>query len=357
VSDLVREAVELDETLAPIHVPPAWMYGGRTRLVNIYKPDVERIYLPAETVPAHRVKLVSSRSETLSILQHIQAQGKIPGVRVHLRHWRERVSGGKVLDLGNAVVYDARWTYNGNLAHLLQYHAAALGYFKARLGIQPADCKVVLERNPPELARKLFRTIGYETVETHRRVRAHTLSLQYDAYIPYHLLPFASLVWPTGVPLSTLRRVYIPRRGTRCLENEQEIAAVASDHGFTKVYLEDLSMADQFGLMSSVESVIAVHGAGLGHLCMRSPMPDNNPLELYEIMSPGLVTDVFRKYLAVLGGTWRGCRGKLDAHFVNATQNGGNYKSATSDSFILDPQALETCLKEQTLRLGTEIQA
>jgi hypothetical protein len=357
VSDAVREAVELEETLAPILVPPGWMFGGASRFVNIYKPDVERMYMAAEIVPAHRVKIVSTTGDTLSFLDHRRAKGHIPGVRVRLRHWKEQVSGGKILDLGNKLIYDARWVYNGNLAHLLQHHTAILGYFKARLGIGAADCAVILERNTPLLARKVFDLLGYETIQTHRSVRAHMVSLQHDPDIPYHLLPFAALIQPPSVPLSTLRRAFIPRRGTRCLRNEREVAAVATAHGFTKVYLEDLSMADQFGLMRSVECLLAVHGAGLGHLCMRTATLGSKPVDLFEILSPGLVTDVFRKYVAALGGTWNGCRGDVNGHFMKAVEYGSNYKSATSDNFTLDTRALEACLKKHSFGMSTEPKA
>ncbi len=353
----MREAVELEEALAPINVPAAWMIGGTSRFVNIYAPVVERIFMPEEVVPAHHVKIVGHESDTLTFLALRQTKGRRNGVRGYLKLWADQVSGGKVLDLGHRVVYDARWIYNGNLAHLLQSHAAILGYFKARLGVGASDCLVILEAGAPALARKVFDLLGYETIRTHRSVRAHTLALQHDPDVVYHLLPFAALVQPQSVPISSLRRVFVPRRGTRCLENEREIAAVAAANGFTKVYLEDLSMADQFGMMRSVECLLAVHGAGLGHLCMRSPSSGSKPLQLLEILSPGLVTDVFRKYIAVLGGTWHGCRGDIHPRFVKAVEESSDYKSAASWNFSLDPRALEASLKEQPLGVTGESQA
>jgi Glycosyltransferase 61 len=261
---------------------------------------------------------------------------------------RETLSSGKVLDLGQRVIYDARWLFNGNLAHLLQSHIATLGFFKARLGIQPGECLVILENNAPDIARRLFALMGYETLETHRAVRATSVALlEQDMGNPFQLLPFASVIEPLTVGKQTQKRIFISRRSTRRISNEAEIADITAGFGYAKVYLEDLSLEDQFGLMRTAESIVAIHGAALGHLCMRSVDRGSPPVELVEVFSPGLVTDVFRKYVAATGGTWRGCRGTINSRYVRMVSESANSKSLAFEDFEVDPRALETCLSEK----------
>ena len=105
-----------------------------------------------------------------------------------------------VLDLGSRLVYDTRWVYNGNLAHVLQHHAATLGFVRARLGAGPGDILTILEKDAPPLTRQLLNLLGYETLETHRAVRARLVTLQQLKDVPYHLLPFAATLQPTVLP-------------------------------------------------------------------------------------------------------------------------------------------------------------
>lgn len=56
-------------------------------------------------------------------------------------------------------------------------------------------------------------------------------------------------------------RIFIGRR-KRCLDNEEDVVALAAEHGFKRHYLEDLSLRDQIRLFSRAECVTGYHGAG-----------------------------------------------------------------------------------------------
>lgn len=339
-----REPLDLGETLPAIPVPASMMFGGKSRFVNIYAPEIVRIQLPAAEIPPHPVRLLGGRGDSLSHLQHFAKRTNSFGLRTRLRYLSERIHGGRVYDLGKRVVYDARWVYNGNLAHVLQHHVATLGYIRSKTGIGPGDCVVVLERDAPALARELLNLIGYETIETHRSVRGHLVSVQQLKDVPYHLLPFAAQLQPADLPASAIRRPFIARRGTRRLTNEAEIEAIARSHGYTKVYMEELSLREQIALMRSADSILAIHGAALGHLCLRSVAVGDRPVDLHEILTPALVTDIFRNYVAVQGGSWRGCRGNLTSKIFHVVEETRDYKAAALLDFVLDPDALEACL-------------
>ena len=338
------QAQVLEETLPAVPMAATWMHGGRSRFVNIYAPEVELIRLSAAAIPPHPVRLVSARGDTRSHLQHYASRVRMVGPRTLLRYGLERVRNGRVLDLGNRIAYDARWVFNGNLAHVLQHHAATLGFIRARIGVGPGDCLVVLESDAPPLARQLLDLLGYETVLTHRAVRAHLVSVEQLRDVPYHLLPFAAALQPAVLPPTSVRKVFIPRRNGRRLINEAEIRGIVEAQGFTTIYMEDLPLPEQMSVMRHAETVLAVHGAALGHLALRSTAQGNAPIDLIEILSPALVTDIFRKYVAAQGGLWRGCRGTITSEMVRVVEESPQYKGAAHQAFHLDPRALEASL-------------
>jgi capsular polysaccharide biosynthesis protein len=336
----------IEETLPAIRMPAAWM-NGRSRFVNIYAPEVERIWLPEGEVPPHPVRLVSMQGDSRDLLEHLRARDRTPGARARLWFWAERIRSGRVLDLGQRFVYDARWVFNGNLAHILQHHVASLGFIRSRLGIGPGDCLVVLEQRAPALGRELLSLLGYETLQTDRAVRGQLVSLQQLKDVPYHLLPYAATLRPTLAHPSSISKVFIPRRGNRRLLNQSQIQEVAEAHGYTTVYLEDLPLIGQIGLMRHATSILAVHGAALGHLALRCVSQGDAPIDLIEILTPALVTDIFRKYVAAQGGAWRGCRGRMTSEMVKVVEDDSNYKAAADWAFSLDPMALEVSLSAQ----------
>jgi hypothetical protein len=330
------------ETIAPLVVPPGWMFAGGSRLSNIYQPDIERIFLPAECVPEQDIAILQHSADTADILELCRKDHRL-GKRVRLRHAVEVLRGGRAVTLGGRLAYDARWVDNSNLAHLLQHHVAILGYLAARLGIGAGDCLVILDKPGETLASRLFTLLGYETFATLRSIRGQTLSVRHDPDIPYSLLPFAARVMPALVGDSPLPgKVFIPRRGLRRLGNQAEVEPMLRERGIATIYLEDLALQDQFRLFRDAKQIVAIHGAGLGHLSIRPPTAP--PVDLREIFSPGLVTDVFRKYIAALGGHWTGCRGNLTSEFVRLTTEVRQPKAAANKDFAVDPRALQAAL-------------
>lgn len=66
-------------------------------------------------------------------------------------------------------------------------------------------------------------------------------------------------------------KVFITRSGTRRVYNQDEIAAVAEDVGFTVVAPEKLSLAEQVALFSHATHIIGPSGAGFGGMLFASP--------------------------------------------------------------------------------------
>ncbi len=62
------------------------------------------------------------------------------------------------------------------------------------------------------------------------------------------------------------RRIYIPRRGKRCVLNEEALCGLLRAHGFEIVDPAGLDVAGQAAAFGRAEAVVAGHGAGLTNL-------------------------------------------------------------------------------------------
>ena len=84
-----------------------------------------------------------------------------------------------------------------------------------------------------------------------------------------------------GEPVSSERRLYISRRGSRELENEADVLKVLGHHGFEAVRPELLSFGEQARLFSEARYVVGAHGAGLANAVFAKR------LTLLELFQPG----------------------------------------------------------------------
>ena len=67
------------------------------------------------------------------------------------------------------------------------------------------------------------------------------------------------------------KRIYISRRVTRRILNENDLIEFLIGYGFIKVELEWMSVAEQVQLFSGAEAIVAPHGAGLTNLTFCPP--------------------------------------------------------------------------------------
>lgn len=75
------------------------------------------------------------------------------------------------------------------------------------------------------------------------------------------------------------RKIFISRKGTsRVIVNESECDEILGRYGYTKIYLEDLSIPNQVALFRCASHLVAIHGAGLSNLVFAN---ECNLVELY----------------------------------------------------------------------------
>jgi hypothetical protein len=86
-----------------------------------------------------------------------------------------------------------------------------------------------------------------------------------DAYRQAFLERFGGEVSPWG------ERIFITRSGNRRVYNQDDIAQIAAEFGFTAVAPEKLSLAEQVTLFSGATHIIGPSGAGFAGLLFASP--------------------------------------------------------------------------------------
>jgi capsular polysaccharide biosynthesis protein len=84
------------------------------------------------------------------------------------------------------------------------------------------------------------------------------------------------------------RRIYIARRGTRRILNEEELLGVLRPLNFEVVDLEGLEVGEQMRIFSQAECVISPHGAGLSNLIFAVPRT-----KVLELFSPQQVSPTY----------------------------------------------------------------
>ncbi len=191
-----------EETLPAIDVPATWLHGGRSRFVNIYAPEIERIRLPACTVGPHPLRLECATGDTWTHLhQHRLRVGRFSGPRTQWRYWSD-ASGLRPRAWISAAAWSTTRAGSTTATSRMccstmrqRWASSARDSVPVRATSSPSS-----RRTAPPLTRQLLNLLGYETLETHRAVRARLVTLQQLKDVPYHLLPFAATLQPTVLP-------------------------------------------------------------------------------------------------------------------------------------------------------------
>ena len=316
-----------------IVVPDSIIYCYPTRMSNMYEPFVERVLQPSFTIPG----------ETFSVT--IEEKTMLPPyVRLRSRLLPRFVKRRALspVDLGKRIVYDARFVYNENMAHLVQHHLTTLGFFVAVKGLTNREITVVIETKDTRMAAEVFGMVGYEVVKTDRPVYAAHIEIANQAF--FHLLPFVRNLDFRAAKTSFPGKLFIHRKNNRRVRNLVDVEKVLRDYDYESVYFEELSIEDQWSCMANANQVVAVHGAALGCLAFNFFRANAYPVDLVELFGPGFVVNPFRKYMAVLGGRWSGCRGKITPRVMRNIDKPSYFKRYAYEDFDLSAETIVVAL-------------
>ncbi|WP_417269718.1 glycosyltransferase family 61 protein [Celeribacter sp.] len=327
-------------TIAPFTVPEHWLITPASHFVDRFVPDCEQILLPA--------KQVEGGTLTLS-------RGPLPApvpasrtARLLKRAKSEPAPKGDVIDL--------RRDAPQNWAHFLNNHLPLTFKICALMEIDPADVTLLVPPNTPAYIKAAADLLGITLLASDAHFQGEGLL--------YDLTPWTGLrperhLWvdcnevrnrtrtvarntrPDGIPLP--QKAFLSRRDTRTLENETEVSDWLRTKGFVKLYVEDLSAADQFRLFNTAHEIVAIHGAALASLLYTHA--NTRPKRLIELMPCGHMTDVYRVMAAQLGIGWTGVRGRIKPNYVTPAYDLSQpFLSQSLDSFSIDIAALNRAL-------------
>jgi Glycosyltransferase 61 len=318
-------------------VPESKLFCHPSRLANTHEPGVEVVHQPAFSIPSEEIGISIKHATTPSQVQ----QGGLSW-RGKLAHRYECFRAGRILDLKERFVYDARNIDNSNMAHLVHHHLAKLGYLKGRHGHDQRDVLVILQGRPASMAVRVFSLLGYEVLRTYLPVRANLVEISRVNF--FHLLPwvrYLNINWPSVLGP---QKVFISRKETRRLTNEREVEAALRERGYEKIYFEEIPIVEQWSIMRNANHIAAIHGAALGCLAFQSSRPDSQRAQLLELFGAGFVVNPFRKYMAVLGGRWVGCRGRITPEVARDIDLPEKARAHAFDDFELSVRAIEAAL-------------
>lgn len=326
-----------EQIIAPYRIDPAWMITASSFLADRIIPDCERIHLPAREVHG-------------GILSY--GRGPLPPAPAPerrfatLRPWRR---DPETLAAPHEDVFDLRRNTPSNWAHFLNNHLPIFFTVCDRLAIAPSEALLVLPEQTPDYILGMTTLLGLKTLTTDAQIDGN--GVLYDA-TPWTGIRPLRHTWvdtPTvndalarldGVQ-DTPSRVFLSRRGTRAPTNEDEVMERLRAKGFSKIYPEDLSPAQQIQLFRQAETMVAVHGAGLAPLLYTRH--GGRLRHLVEILHAGHMTDVYRVMAHQVDVQWIGVRGRLKPQYIKEAYDiGSTYTAHSLDNFEIDLSALET---------------
>jgi Glycosyltransferase 61 len=322
--------VMLDKSkeMPAVVVPDGNLFCHPSRLANTYEPGVEKIIQNSFIIPRENVRLSIRHGVTLPYAEQIAL-----GWKRRLLTQASLLLGVQSINLHERLAYDTRSIFNGNMAHLVQHHIANLGYLKEQTGYGSTDVTIILDSRPPELAARVFALLGYEVCKTDLPVTANLVEVSSSNF--FHLLPWVRHVDVDWLSDDGPKKIFLSRKHTRKLTNESEVEHFLRGHGFQKVYFEDMSIREQWSMMRNANYVVAIHGAALGNLAFQASRTDGRNVNLIELFSSGFVVNPYRKFMAVLGGDWVGCRGRITPQIVEDIDVPGKLKAHAFDDFEL----------------------
>ena len=239
--------------------------------------------------------------------------------------------------------------------------------------MQSTQIVVILKENPSELARNFFKTLNYQTIETESNIEG--LIVKHKIY-PANSTIYNSISFKDFGFFDTTKyafenilkyrpaynsrfgeKIFISRKNSRIIENEDEIEKILTEYEYKKVYFEEgmLSLEEQWAIVAEAKEIVAIHGAALSSLIFNhiknfdNFISDRPKIKLIEIFGPGFFNGYFRSLATTLGIKWVGVRGKItpevvkDMDFMENGNAPGHTHQATS--FTIDPLSIHQALE------------
>lgn len=324
-----------DVAIPPYDLAAGRLVTARSYLIDRITPACEIVHLPPRTLPGATLGLTLGPAT----VQRPKTRGALS------RFKRPRPARDIPKD---RILIDLRGHTPQNWAHFLNNHLPLTFCLSDKAGIEPARLLAVLPADTPLYILGAAKVFGLDTLCSDATISGQVLQFDIAPWIAVRNLRhrWAQLPWPSGKLAQNPRDtplpqdIFLSRRGTRTLLNEDEVADFLSQRGFHLVYAEDHTAADQIRLITQARRIVAIHGAGLAPLLYRAP--DGPKAHLIELMPCGHMTDVYRVMAQQVGVDWIGVRGRIKPEYIAPAYAFTDGFSAFSlDPFHIDVHSLD----------------
>ncbi|MBW4472076.1 MAG: glycosyltransferase family 61 protein [Stenomitos rutilans HA7619-LM2] len=327
------------------------MFGYPTCASDVYTPKVEQIFLPdQEDMPELPVEIKVAKKYTWEI-QATNWKWKLFEQMIKIGRHKQS------LDYEGHFIFDARGETDKNIAHLLENICTPVLLAKKLISQhlkRPVEINVILKENASKLAQDLFNTLDIPILCTNFEVYGNVVEAIYDyRYRLYGIEAELFNLEFKGYNPSTEERIFIARRGSRHLINNNEVAKFLEERGFVTYYFEDLTASEKWSIARNAKVVVAVHGAGTGNFIFNrlglAPQAKNGSgLRIIELFSPSFTIHTYRQFSTVLNGSWCGVRGQITPEVLRYldfdTSPRDTLKSPIRDPFKIDLSSLQMAL-------------
>jgi hypothetical protein len=348
--------LEFSIDLPPFQLPSSMTFAHRTRLSDSWLPSPERILQPEMqfTLTPVRVRVFEGSTAELGIPL------KTRNPMRWLRQWG-------ALDRSGSYLYDCRGQ-SPNMGHYIVYDAPLVLMLRARLSElldEDVQVHVILKEGVSEMVRQIFAELGLPVILTDARVSGRILEIRQ---------PEKGEAWSEGrfchhVGISLMshlpevyrdydfavgggpEKIFVSRKRSRTISNEDEIAELLAGRGYRRVYfeLDELPVREQWRIMAGAREIVGIHGAGLTSVVFNKhglarPPGDRSGLRLVELFGAGYFVKFTRALMANMNGHWCGVRGEITPELVRDLDQRGRARSHQASSFHVDPEALELAL-------------
>ncbi|WP_428243545.1 glycosyltransferase family 61 protein [Gynuella sp.] len=324
------------------------LIAAKSYLIDRFSPATEHILLPAYNMPAGHIVIKYSGNMITSESNDITSKRKTLNKLKRLYQ--------KTSESYDGIVIDLRRNTPGNWAHTLNFHIPFAFFVIDQLHKHNIKDPYIfiLSENTPSYIKNIFalfelpvqfsdNTILAKQVEFNQApfdcLRTPAIHWVRDLIIPqkpYQQLQNATYELP--------KRVFLSRRSSRNISNEEEVENFLLQYKFEKIYPEDLTVEQQLQIFMKAEAIIAVHGAAIGPMMYRSPV--QKTLKLLEILTPGHMTNYYRGMADQVGVEWCGVRGRLSPdHVSKAYDFSTSFLEYSLTSFEVCTQSLQEGLE------------
>jgi len=336
-----------------ITVPESRLFSYPSRLGNPWKPEVLEITSPEEHIERQSVELKPQYGSTTELgiqIKHSQqglTKRHMPSLKQLAKPTYFKLYKrfrDPIVESSDVVIFDTRDRiafHDGNIAHVISLVCPVALYLQDK----GFTVKIVLRKNASKFSRELYRLLKLPFICTDRAVMGSILATEQTTIEHWDLWRvgcygmYLNEILFEGYAADTPERLFISRRGSRKLVNEATVEAQLAKRGFTKVYFEDLSVAQQWSLCRNAKAVVAIHGAAIANLAFNP-----HQVKLVEILHPGYATKYYRRCQAAIGGDWCGVVGQMPENFVKELEQEGRAREFATKDINLDVSSLSRAL-------------